>query len=97
MIKFPNFTSYGDFKYCTWLVGTRRRSDDETFSHLDDRYLDCGTRDVSTQETYIKVRQIMEFRVVFSWKYKPGYKSHDTVIIGGKFILTHKGQLISKA
>ena len=59
LIKFPNFTSYGDFKYCTWLVGTRRRSDDETFSHLDDRYLDCGTRDVSTQETYIKVRQIM--------------------------------------
>ena len=58
--KFPNFTSYGDFKYCTWLVGTRRRSDDETFSHLDDRYLDCGTRDVSTQETCIKVRQIME-------------------------------------
>ena len=58
--KFTNFTSYGDFKYCTWLVGTRRRSDDETFSHLDDRYLVCGTRDVSTQETCIKVRQIME-------------------------------------
>ena len=77
--EFPNFTSYGDFKYCTWLVGTRRRSDDETFSHLDDRYLVCGTRDVSTQETCIKVRQIMKLSA-YLWIMYPNFALPLTIL-----------------